>query len=196
MSHVYDQAYFERYEATFAGNEGIHFGIAGAIKATFPDAVSVLDVGCGRGYITQHLAILYPEVRGVDVSEWAVENRFPALDIRCMDVRSLSSYPYPPYEDWDLTVSWQLLEHLAEADDAQRAINSMAASCRFAMIHSIRVAESGAGEDATHTLMRPRVWWLCEFKRAGWFVDPAWQRRLEEVGRWEGSKELFVLRRA
>lgn len=191
MSETYGQAYFEKYEATFAGNEGIHFGIAEAIKRAFPDAITVLDAGCGRGYITQHLASLYPEVTGVDVSEWACTHPIAhGLDIRRMDVCDLVGQA--PF--WDLVVSWQLLEHLPDEDAAWRAVAGMDGIGRFAAVHSIRVAESGHGEDETHTLMRPRRWWIDLFKGVNAYVEPAWQRLLEEAGGWYGSKELFVLR--
>lgn len=189
----YDKAYFDWFEAGIA-DPGIHYGIAESIHSAFQDDWPVLEVGCGRGYITSHLSGLYgiENVFGADVSLYASSNPVtPGLNIRAANI-AVDRLLWPD-RFFGLVYTWQLLEHLHSESAANRALWEMSRLSSKYQFHSIRVLESGAGEDPTHVLMRPRSWWIEAFSNNGWIIDPERQAILEEVGKWHGNKELFVL---
>lgn len=78
----------------------------------------VLDAACGEGYGSALLAEVAAEVVGIDISEAAVTHarrRYasrPRLDFKCGDAAAL------PFADssFDLVVSFETLEHLAEQE--------------------------------------------------------------------------------
>ena len=53
----------------------IYQGMAKAIMAVFKPA-RVLEIGCAAGPIVKHLNDMGCEAHGIDVSDWAVRNRF------------------------------------------------------------------------------------------------------------------------
>lgn len=74
---------------------------------------SVLDVGCGTGYGTAHLAEVAKETTGIDISRMAVKlarKRYPAAKFLQMDAHHLDF----PAESFDLIVSTENFEHLKD----------------------------------------------------------------------------------
>jgi len=71
----------------------------------------VIDVGCGTGYGTAHLAEVAKSVVGIDISKSAIRwarNRYPASQFVCMDAQHLNF----PDRSFDLIVSTENFEHL------------------------------------------------------------------------------------
>lgn len=187
----YGREYFEWYDSKIQ-DSGIHFGIADAIHRAFPDQWPVLDVGCGRGYLVQHLVNLYPEAAGIDISVWAVKNPvIPGLPLSHGDVSE-----HLPWADhrFATVITWQLLEHMPTEEAARRAVIEMGRVSGFMQLHSICLSEE-SHEDPTHLLIRPRDWWIRLFGKLGWYVDPCLQETLIKSGNWTGNPELFVLRK-
>ncbi len=101
--------------------------VLGALRRHAPDAVEVLDVGCGLGEMIASLSDELPGVRftGIDFSPGAVaacrqrfpEHRWSTLDVVEDDLGG-------PY---DAVVCSELLEHL---DEPARAVGRIAASLR------------------------------------------------------------------
>lgn len=196
---LYDRAYFERYEATFA-DPGIHYGIATAIHRAFPDAVSVVEIGYGRGYLTRHLGNLYGDnnVMGFDASEWAVANPVePGLLLHRANLGEAPSgfRPWIGFGDIGLVLSWQVLEHV-DMERLDLALAQLVGFRAFAHVHSIRLAGKPEGEDSTHVNLRTRHEWLVDFAEHSLHVEPAWQAALEREGNWIGNPEIFALRRS
>jgi 2-polyprenyl-3-methyl-5-hydroxy-6-metoxy-1,4-benzoquinol methylase len=81
-----------------------------------PEKPRILDLGCGRGWLSRELA-KYGEVLGTDVVAAAVERArelFPNLSFRHGDLRDLLDSP--GRESFDLVVSSEVIEHVADAD--------------------------------------------------------------------------------
>jgi O-antigen biosynthesis protein len=72
----------------------------------------VIDVGCGTGYGTAHLAEVARGIIGIDISESAIKwarKRYPGVQYLCMDAQHLQF----PDRSFDLIVSTENFEHLA-----------------------------------------------------------------------------------
>ncbi|MBI3572874.1 MAG: class I SAM-dependent methyltransferase, partial [Candidatus Kerfeldbacteria bacterium] len=89
--------------------------------------VSILEVGCGEGYLLNQIHERLPDVKkqGYDVFEAALhEGRrlFPKLTLETGDIYDL------PDDDssWDLVVASEVLEHLANPDAALRELQRVA----------------------------------------------------------------------
>lgn len=193
---TYDKAYFDWFESRIE-DPGVHFGIAHSIHSVFKSNLPVVEVGCGRGYIVKHLQSLYGSkgmVEGIDISKYATENPLEGIEpntVWCRDIRHGFGL-----RRFGLVFSWQLLEHMESEEEASRAISNMGMLGLGYQVHSIRILESGAGEDKTHTLMKSRTWWINAFSQwGGLCIDPAVQEMLERAGSWKDNPELFVLRR-
>lgn len=82
----------------------------------------VLDVGCGKGFQMLELAQLLPglEVRGIDVSSYAIEHAHPEVK-HLIDHGSAEKLPYPD-KSFDLVFSINTLHNLhnRELDSALR----------------------------------------------------------------------------
>jgi SAM-dependent methyltransferase len=109
--------------------EGHHFWftnraqlVAWAIEQYFPDAGSVLDLGCGTGGPLVTLQRLLPHVRFVAADALLsglafARARLPAVSFLQVDLRHL------PYDrEFDLIGSFDVLEHL---DDDEQALQEM-----------------------------------------------------------------------
>ncbi len=84
---------------------------------------TVLDAGCGEGFVTEWLRGALPRARiaGVDASEAALARaarRVPDADLRPGDVRAL---PYPDGA-FDLVVCTEVLEHVEDPETALREL--------------------------------------------------------------------------
>ncbi len=95
-----------------------------------PDAASasVLDVGCGNGFLTYYLASCFGRVVGVDNSP-AMLGANPCEHRVCATAQAL------PFDDlsFDLVVASHLLHHLEE-DDRREGVREMARIARTALI--------------------------------------------------------------
>lgn len=93
-----------------------HFGLG-------PES-SVLDVGCGKGFMMHDLAALVPgiTVRGVDISEYAIENAMQDMKshVQVADARGL------PFEDnsFDVVISITTIHNL-DRDDCARGLREI-----------------------------------------------------------------------
>jgi 2-polyprenyl-3-methyl-5-hydroxy-6-metoxy-1,4-benzoquinol methylase len=96
---------------------GLLQAVAGARPAT------VLDAGCGEGFVTEWLRGALPEARiaGVDLSEAALARaarRVPEAELRTGDLHAL---PYPDAA-FDLVVCTEVLEHVEVPETALREL--------------------------------------------------------------------------
>ena len=93
-----------------------HFGLSAAS--------TVLDVGCAKGFMLHDMAELIPgiTVRGVDVSDYAVENAIEDMKphLRVADAREL---PFPD-KSFDVVISINTVHNL-ERDDLARALREI-----------------------------------------------------------------------
>jgi SAM-dependent methyltransferase len=156
----------------------VYRGMAKAIAEVFRPA-RVLEIGCAAGPIVKHLSDLGCEAHGIDVSEWAVSNRFHANVVRA----SADDLPYDS-NSFDLVFSCHTLEHLPDAivEGAFAEISRVAAKHQFHMLPLIGVPPydgplestlANLRSDPTHNLLHDRAWWLERWSRLGWRPVPA-----------------------
>ncbi len=85
-----------------------HYGLTNKSK--------VLDIGCGKGFQMFELTQVLPgiEVRGIDISEYAIEHAHPEVK-HLIDHGSASELPYPD-RSFDLVFSINTLHNLHNRD--------------------------------------------------------------------------------
>ena len=100
---------------------------------------TVLDAGCGSGDHTFYLARRFPEAKvlGIDIDEALIaRNREVARRLRLPNaVFEVASVTEPMTEPFDLIVSIDVLEHLAEQQRALRSLHSALAPAGLAFFH-------------------------------------------------------------
>ena len=108
-----------------------------ALLKGLPDAKSLLDVGCGEGYVMNHIeeTKLFKRLEGVDVSEEIIEKArslYPHLNLKAASAHSL------PYSEkkFDVICMCEVLEHL---EDYEKAIHEAKRVARKYVIISVPV---------------------------------------------------------
>jgi len=156
----------------------IYRGIGEAIVEVYRPR-RVLEIGCAAGPIVRQLNDLGIEAHGIDISEWAVENRFHPNVIQA----SATDLPYET-GSFDLVFSCHALEHLPTeiADAAFAEIGRVSGQYQFHMMPIIGIppyhapfeqALAGLRSDPTHNLLNTREWWIEQWQRHGWSPIPA-----------------------
>lgn len=114
---VYEPAVFERqsqFEEVSFWYQGRNEVIVWALRHYFPDAASLLEVGCGTGVVLAQLQKELPglELVGGELHEPVLEiarERMPGVEFALLDGRSL------PYENrFEVVSAFDVLEHIAE----------------------------------------------------------------------------------
>lgn len=88
--------------------------LLGALDRHFPHATSLLEVGCGNGYVLSGFAAQRPEMRlvGSDLSEAGLRHaraRLPDATLIRADARDLTFD-----QEFDVVAAFDILEHVAE----------------------------------------------------------------------------------
>ena len=163
MSHPYTEGYFQKGEGSnYRGYEdGKQFEMrAEAIRDRF-HPTSLLDVGCARGFVVNHLRVMGVDAKGIDISEWAVGSVPPdglGKHLTAADVTK--GLPYSDGQ-FDLVTSMDFLEHIEEKDvDALIAEMLRVGRRQF---HVITTPEYTMYGDETHVCMKPLEWWKAKF---------------------------------
>lgn len=151
----------------------LYFEMAENIARIFKPS-KVLEVGCAIGPVVYYLNNFFGiEAHGVDVSEWAVENRLHE-NVAQGAVRDLKFAD----NEFDLIFSSHALEHLT-LEDIDPAIKELDRVCKGVQFHLLPILGSpsywdtfGAivqlKRDPTHRLLFDRQWWTKRWALAGW----------------------------
>jgi SAM-dependent methyltransferase len=156
----------------------IYRGMSKAIMEVFKPK-RVLEIGCAAGPIVKWLNEMGCEAHGIDVSDWAVANRFHPNVIRA----SADDLPYET-ASFDLVFSCHALEHLPDsvADGAFAEISRVGGKHQLHMMPIIGIPPydgpleptlANLRRDPTHNLLRDRGWWLRNLERSDWRLVPA-----------------------
>ena len=92
-----------------------------ALRRYAPDAASMLEIGCGTGYVLAGIRRALPHVRltGSELLEDGLAvaaRRLPDVDLRCLDAREM------PYTDeYDVVGAFDVLEHIDDDVGVLRA---------------------------------------------------------------------------
>jgi GT2 family glycosyltransferase len=168
LAPLYDEAYFDAYgpEHLPYRRDEPHwtrfFGdVADSVVADFAPT-TVLDVGCGIGFLVEALRQRGVDARGIDISAWAIDQVPDDLRPYC----TMGSITEELEGHHDLITCVEVLEHLPPflADDA------VANLCR----HADRVLFSSAPDDfaeTTHLNVQEAAYWVERFARHGFVRD-------------------------
>lgn len=106
----------------------------------------VLDVGCGKGFLLYDLTQAVPglEVRGIDVSQYAIEHAKEEVRDR-LEVGTAASLPYEN-DSFDLVISINTLHNLYayDLDRALREIERVGRGRGYVVVESYRNEEEKA----------------------------------------------------
>ena len=148
-----------------------HFGIS--------DSSSILDVGCGKGFMLFDMLQLIPGVKvaGVDISAYAVENSLKEVKnhLQVADARKL------PFEDksFDYVISINTIHNLERNDliIALKEIERVAAKGSFVTVDAYRNEEERLAMEAWNLTAKTILSvddWRKLFVEAGYTGDYYW----------------------
>ena len=123
---------------------------------------SVLDAGCGMGFLVEALHNREIEAFGFDISEYAIGQVHPDIQDFCW-VGSIND-PLP--RSYDLIVCIEVLEHLPPVE-AELAVENL---CRYS--NDILFSSTPFDyKEPTHFNVQPPEYWVALFARHGFFRD-------------------------
>jgi SAM-dependent methyltransferase len=108
--------------------------IVWALRAHFPEAASLFEVGCGTGFVLAALRARRPELRlvGGEPARAGAEiarSRVPDVPILQLDARRL------PFErEFDVVAAFDVLEHI---DDDERVLRELARTARLGLLVTV-----------------------------------------------------------
>lgn len=163
----YNPRFWQPVIPTFAQ----HFGI--------DNSSSILDVGCGKGFMLFDMLQLIPGVKvaGVDISAYAVENALEEVGnhIQVADAREL------PFEDksFDFVISINTLHNLERSDliIALKEIERVAKKGSFITVDAFRTEEERFAMEAWNLTAKTILSvddWKALFSEAGYTGDYYW----------------------
>lgn len=132
-----------------------------------PANARILDVGCGKGFLLYELQKLLPkaEVKGIDISSYAVENAKEEIRER-LQVGNAAELPFKEKE-FDLVYSITTLHNLYNFDlkKAVREIQRVSKKNSFIMVESYRNEKEKANllywQLTCESFLTPQEWvWL------------------------------------
>jgi SAM-dependent methyltransferase len=164
-------SYFPRFWQPVIPTFKEHFGLTAES--------SVLDVGCGKGFMLHDMAELIPgiSVKGIDISEYAIENTIEELKphVRVANARNL------PFENnsFDVVISINTVHNL-ERDEcavALREIERVSRGKSFVTVDAYRSEEEKelmyAWNLTAKTIMHEDEW-VAFFEQVGYTGDYYW----------------------
>ena len=146
-----------------------------------PADASVLDVGCGKGFMLHDFKRLFPEmtVAGIDISEYAIEHAIEDMEpfVRVANAKCL------PYEDnsFDLAISINTVHNLP-LEECKRAIREIE---RVSKAHSFLTVDAWRNEQQREAMLKWNLTGLTYMS-----VDD-WVKLFDEVG-YTGDYYWFI----
>ena len=140
---------------------------------------SVLDVGCGKGFMMYDMAVLIPgiTVKGIDISEYAINNTIEDMKphVQVADAKSL------PFDDhsFDVVISINTVHNLPveECKKALKEIERVSRGKSFITVDAYRNEEEKElmfAWNLTDKTILPVEGWIQLFKEVGYTGDYFW----------------------
>lgn len=141
--------------------------------------MSLLDVGCAKGFMLHDLRELIPglQVAGADISEYAIDNSLESVR-EYLRVANATKLPFPDHS-FDVVVSINTIHNLEREDCAQalREIQRVSRGKAFITVDAYRTAEEKermfAWNLTAKTIMSVDDW-VAFFAAAGYSGDYFW----------------------
>jgi SAM-dependent methyltransferase len=148
-----------------------HFGLT--------SASSVLDVGCGKGFMVHDLAALIPgiTVKGIDISEYAIQNAIEDMRPH-VQVANATALPFPDHS-FDVVISINTIHNLDRELCAQalREIERVSKGRSFVTVDAYRTEEEKAlmwAWNLTAKTIMHVDQWKAFFQEVGYTGDYYW----------------------
>jgi len=195
VSH-FDEEFFEGVTGEKGGNRinvhakglGVVRGVVSVLSAGF-HGKTFLDVGCGVGWFVKFLRELGEDVKGVELSQYAVDKAIVS-DIVQGDLRDLSHIN----GQYDVVFAWNVLAYLVE-EDVKKAIDSMRRLTKGHLVFGIVTTEVlkklPHGKPGRLTI-KPWEWWHKQFVLCGLVQDLEMAAKMNKLG--GGSWNIFCLK--
>ncbi|MEI7789154.1 MAG: class I SAM-dependent methyltransferase [Chlorobiaceae bacterium] len=140
---------------------------------------SLLDVGCGKGFMMHDLAELIPgiTVKGIDISEYAINNTIEDMKPHAM-VASANNLPFPD-KSFDVVISINTIHNLEqdECGKALKEIDRVSRGKSFITVDAYRTDEEKERMYAWNLTARTIFSvddWVRFFKEVGYTGDYYW----------------------
>ncbi len=166
---VYGKEYFDRYNiesgVRYERDEPMwnkHFETFAQTLIERYQPQTVLDVGCAKGFLVEHLRDNGVEAFGIDISPYAIS--LVREDIR--PYCHVASGKDPLSRKFDLITCIEMAEHMPEAE----ACAMIAEICA----HTDQIIFSSTPDgldDPTHINIHPADYWIALFQQQGFFPD-------------------------
>jgi 2-polyprenyl-3-methyl-5-hydroxy-6-metoxy-1,4-benzoquinol methylase len=114
-----------------SAREQFRFEMTNALlQAKLGRSGTLLEVGCGEGHQSEHLARLCDQLYGIDVSPRAIERARQRLPGARFDVGSLPAVPHAPEGGrFDVVVACEVLYYMGDIGGAVRAMSELGDAC-------------------------------------------------------------------
>ncbi|MFZ2956853.1 MAG: class I SAM-dependent methyltransferase [Candidatus Ozemobacteraceae bacterium] len=140
---------------------------------------SVLDVGCGKGFMLHDMALLIPgiTIKGIDISDYAIANAMPDMKphVQVADARNL---PFPD-KSFDVVIAINTVHNLErmECGQALREIERVSRGKSFVTVDAYRNDEEkelmSDWNLTAKTIMHVDEW-IAFFNEVGYTGDYFW----------------------
>jgi len=161
---------------------------ADAILRNFPGPFSVLDYGCGKGFLVRYLDSLGLDASGYDVSEYSVEHCDPVVEGKLTSSRMQLRLMLEEHTV-DVVASFYTFEHLTRHDLVE-TLQSLMDYVRWGFVFTVPLRSTQYNwkddfkylGDATHQLIETAQWWeetvsdaLLGFALANYYVTNCYE---------------------
>jgi len=167
VADYYDAAYYEhRLESPYRWDNPTWTAFFDRIADFLVDSLephTVLDVGCGVGFLVHALRSRGIDARGVDISEYALSQVPTRIAPYCVRESITDRWE----RNYDLITCIDVLEHLP-AETTTVALDNLA-------LHTDRILVSlspGGTDEPAHGNLQPVAYWVRELGRRGFFPSP------------------------
>jgi len=146
---------------------------------------SVLDVGCGRGWVVRHLLNLGYKAEGCEYGEFAVKNSV------CNSVYGdlCKTLPYE-YNSFDVITCQGVLSHLPERY-LKNAIEELYRITKNVLITNILIQEHT--DQWYHLIIEKPDYWKPIFNEAGFIEDKELTKKIREENKFNVNEQWFCI---
>lgn len=147
---------------------------AAFLLGAFPEAKSLLDVGCGKGFLERAMIETLRrngkpmvDMHGFDVSEFGIAHA-DKIAMPFLSCAGVDNFDFT--RDWDVMVCLDLFEHLTplQAENFLRRSREHVSDCCFFFI----ATDSEKNRlEPSHITLRDREWWHFIFLNCGWVFN-------------------------
>jgi ubiquinone/menaquinone biosynthesis C-methylase UbiE len=136
------------------------------------DNASILDVGCGKGFMLHDFKELMPActVAGIDISEYAIENSMPDMK-PFLKIASAEKLPYPD-KSFDLVISINSVHNLPQ----ERLKIALREIERVSRGHSYITVDAWRNDEEKENLFK----WVLTAESMMHVDD--WEKMFDEIG--------------